>query len=457
MLNLIPKHTYDYQELWSLIRKRNSWLVNLRYYAFLFLLFFLVISKFIFGIAYSDGQFYTLVIISFCILIYNVIFNLISNSEIVKDSPHGINPLVISLIQIQLDLLVLGLIVYYTGGIESPFYIFFIFHMIIGSMILPGYVIYTIAGVIVVSFYLLSLGEYYGIIVHYGVKGLLNTPIYNNPDYVIIFATAFGIMMVVSVFLANTITSALYRREQDLKITLDKLNDAEKIKQKYIMGVVHEIKSPIAVVQSFLDLVLEKYAGPISENVEDKLIKARHRSDEAIQIINDVLYISRLKLLGEIEKTEVDITEVLNNIFSKRRIQAKAKNISLTIEDKRESNKKIQGDKNLLDIAFSNLIGNSIKYTREGGRIEIILSDSGENTEIEITDNGIGIPDADKEKIFSEFFRASNVKHKIHEGTGTGLSVVKQIINQHGGEISFVSPSRLADENGRGTTFNVKF
>jgi signal transduction histidine kinase len=456
MINLIPKHTYDYKELWLLIRKRNSWLVNLRYFAFLFLLFFLVISKFIFRLGYTNEQFYTLIILSFCVLTYNLLLNLISNSRFVKDSPSGINPIVISLIQIQLDLLMLGLIVYYTGGIESPFYIFFIFHMIIGSMILPGYVIYTIAGIIVVSFYFLSLCEYYGIIAHYGVSGLLNTPIYNNLDYVVIFSTAFGVTMVVSVFLANSITSALYRREQDLKTTLDKLNNAEKIKQKYIMGVVHEIKSPIAAVQSFLDLIIEKYAGPVSENVEDKLIKARHRSDEAIQIINDVLYISRLKLLGEIDKTDVDITEVLNNILSKRIIQAKAKNISLTFKDNREEKKNIQGDKNLLEIAFSNLIGNSVKYTGEGGRIEIVLSGGKEKTEVEVCDNGIGIPEEDKGRIFSEFFRASNVKHKIHEGTGTGLSVVKQIIEQHRGIITFESPSRLADDKGRGTSFNVE-
>ena len=150
--------------------------------------------------------------------------------------------------------------------------------------------------------------------------------------------------MVVSVFLANSITSALYSREQDLKITLDKLNNAEKIKQKYIMGVVHEIKSPIAAVQSYLDLILEKYAGPVSENVEDKLNKARHRSDEAIQIINDVLHISRLKLEGEIEKTEVNIFKILNNIVTKREIQAKSKNIYLTLIDKRKKKKNILGD-----------------------------------------------------------------------------------------------------------------
>ncbi|MCX6163917.1 MAG: HAMP domain-containing sensor histidine kinase [Ignavibacteriae bacterium] len=456
MPNLIPEHTYDFQELWILIRKRNKWLINLRYFAFLFLLFFLIISKFLFKLEYTDGQFIVLSVLTFSIFVYNLLIYYVSNSEIVKDAPRGINPIVISLIQIQLDLIILGLIVYYTGGIESPFYIFYIFHMIIGSMILPGYAIYTIAGIIVVSFYLLSFGEYWGLITHHGIDGLFNSPIYNNLDYVLIFATAFGVMMVVSVFLANSITSALYRREQDLKITLDKLNNAEKIKQKYIMGVVHEIKSPIAAVQSYLDIILEKYAGPVSENVEDKLNKARHRSDEAIQIINDIIHISRLKLEGEIEKSEVDIFEVLNTVIMKREIQAKSKNINLTLIDKRNKKKNILGDSNLLDLAFSNLIGNSIKYTNEGGKIEIVLFDRDEYLEIEIYDNGIGIPNEDKKKIFSEFYRASNVKHKIHEGTGTGLSVVKQIIEQHGGGISFESPSRLADEKGRGTSFNVK-
>jgi signal transduction histidine kinase len=456
MLNLIPEHTYDYHELWILIRKRNKWLVNLRYYAFLFLLSFLVVSKYLFKLEYTNNQFYILTILTFCVLIYNLILFSVSKSEIVKDEPRGINPITLSLIQIQLDLLILSLIVYFTGGIESPFYIFYIFHMIIGSMILPGYIVYMIAGVIVISFCLLSFCEYAGLIVHYGVGGLYNTPIYNNLEYVIIFATAFGVMMVVSVFLANTISSALYRREQDLRITLDKLNSAEKIKQKYIMGVVHEIKSPIAVVQSYLDLILGKYAGPVSESVEDKLNKARHRSDEAIQMINDVLHISRLKLLDEIKKDEVYISEVLNNILEKRQIQARNKNISLTLIDKRKKRKKVFGDKNLLDLAFSNLIGNSIKYTDNGGKIEIVLTDSDEYTEIEISDNGIGIPGKDKKKIFSEFYRASNVKHSIYEGTGTGLSVVKQIIEQHGGGISFESPSRLADDKESGTTFHVK-
>lgn len=456
MPSLIPEHTYDIQELWILIRKRNRWLINIRYYAFISLLLFTISSKYFIGLEYTSEQFIILTVLSICILAYNLLFYYVSNSAIVRNEPGVINPIVISLIQIQIDLIVLGLIVYYTGGIESPFYIFYIFHMIIGSMILPGYVIYTIAGVVVVLFFALSFGEYSGLIAHYGIPGLYDSPIYNNLEYVIIFATAFGIMMIVSVFLANTITTALYRREQDLKITLDKLNNAEKVKQKHIMGVVHEIKSPIAAVQSFLDLILGKYAGPVSEGVEDKLNKARNRSDEAIQIINDVLYISRLKLQEGIEKSEVDILEVIKTNIRKREVQAENKKIKLTLIDNREKANNILGDKSLLDLAFSNLIGNSVKYTGEGGRIEIVLSEGGEYTEIEVCDNGIGIPDEDKGKIFSEFYRASNVKHKIHEGTGTGLSVVKQIIEQHGGTISFESPSRMANEKERGTSFKVR-
>lgn len=456
MPSLIPEHTYDIHELWILIRKRNRWLINIRYFAFLSLLLFTISTKYFIGLQYSTEQFTILMVLSVCILAYNLLFYYVSNSAVVKDEPGGINPIVISLIQIQVDLIVLGLIVYYTGGIESPFYIFYIFHMIIGSMILPGYVIYTIAGVLVVLFSALSFGEYSGLIAHYGIPGLYDSPMYNNLEYVIIFAAAFGIMMIVSVFLANTITTALYRREQDLKITLDKLNNAEKVKQKHIMGVVHEIKSPIAAVQSYLDLILGKYAGPVPEGVEDKLNKARHRSDEAIQIINDVLYISRLKLQEGIEKSEVDILEVIKTNIRKREVQADSKKIKMALIDKRENAKSISGDKSLLDLAFSNLIGNSVKYTEEDGRIEIVLSDRGEYTEIEVCDNGIGIPDKDKGKIFSEFYRASNVKHKIQEGTGTGLSVVKQIIEQHGGTISFESPSRMMDGRGRGTSFKVR-
>ena len=456
MLNLIPANTYDYDQLWKLIRKRNDWFINLRYIAFFALLAFLLSAQFVLNLKLQSAQFILLLSVSLFILVYNLILFAVTKSSKLKNDVNGFNPLLLSLIQIQLDILALFLLTYYTGGIESPLYIFFIFHMIIGSMILPGYVIYTISGVIVFCFYGLSFLEFFSIIPHYAIEGLTKIGYYNDLNYLLIFATAFGIMIFVSVFLANTIASALYTSEQELKITLDKLNEAEKVKMKYTMGVVHEIKSPIVAVQSFLDLILGNYVGPISAQVEDKVKRARNRTEESINIINDVLNISKIKLIEKFTKDEIDIDELINSNISKRQAQAESKNIEINFHDSRPVKEKLIGDKDFMDLAISNLIGNALKYTNNGGKIEITLTNEERKTQIEFCDNGVGIPENDKSKIFNDFYRASNVKDKVQDGTGLGLSVVKQIIEQHGGTISFVSPSRLADEHGPGTSFLIQ-
>jgi signal transduction histidine kinase len=263
-------------------------------------------------------------------------------------------------------------------------------------------------------------------------------------------------MIFVSVFLANTIASALYTSEQELKITLDKLNEAEKVKMKYTMGVVHEIKSPIVAVQSFLDLILGNYVGPISAQVEDKVKRARNRTEESINIINDVLNISKIKLIEKFTKDEIDLDELINSNILKRQAQAESKNIEISFHDSRPVKEKFNGDKDFMDLAFSNLIGNALKYTNNGGKVEILMTYEDGKINIEFCDNGVGIPENDKSKIFNDFYRASNVKDKVQDGTGLGLSVVKQIIEQHGGTISFVSPSRLADKHGPGTSFLIQ-
>ncbi len=103
------------------------------------------------------------------------------------------------------------------------------------------------------------------------------------------------------------------------------------------------------------------------------------------------------------------------------------------------------------------MIGNAIKYSNAGSTIEVVIEDEREENEIsiEVCDNGIGIPETDKNKIFGEFYRASNVKEKNYYGTGLGLSVVKLIVEQHGGKITFERPSSLANEIGAGTCFKV--
>lgn len=457
MIGLIPSYTYDFEQLWALLINRNKWIIKLRYFVAICLAAFIVVTSRIIKLEISKEQFDSLLLISVLVLVYNIILNILIKTSLVKNDAERFNPMHVSLLQILADSVSLAAVVYYTGGIESPFYIFFIFHMIIGSLILSSFVIYSVAFITVVCFYIASLMEYFAVIPHHKFGIFLSFPIYNQLDYVLLFATTFGVTMVVSVFFANSIAHSHYISGQKLKAAYEKLKEAEAVKQKYTIGIVHEIKSPLSSVQSYHDLILEGYTGIINPLTKEKLIRARARTDEAIQIINDVLSISKLKLQSDIKKEEVDLIQLLHKIIAKKKVQADYLRIGLNFYDLSKKKDVVMGDAVLLELAFSNLIGNGIKYTNPGGTVEIVIEEGKSDREltVEICDNGIGIPEKDRAKVFREFFRASNVKHKSYEGTGLGLSVVKQVVEQHGGKISFLSPSRLADKTGPGTCFKV--
>jgi glucan phosphoethanolaminetransferase (alkaline phosphatase superfamily) len=138
------------------------------------------------------------------------------------------------------------LIVYFTGTIETPLFMLFVFHMIIGSLILPEVVIYSVAVIVVALFNILVFGEYYGIIPHQSIQGLLSFPLYNSIKFLIAYDVVFTFVIFISVFLANKIARQLYQIEQELIESIDKLNTAEIEKQKYIIGIVHEIKTPLS-------------------------------------------------------------------------------------------------------------------------------------------------------------------------------------------------------------------
>jgi signal transduction histidine kinase len=298
--------------------------------------------------------------------------------------------------------------------------------------------------------------EHAGILFHHHVNGLLNFHLYDNIYFVAAYLVTFTFMIFVSIYLSNGIAKQLYGREKDLVESIKKINSAEKEKQKYIMGIVHEIKTPIAAVTSYLDLILQKFLGPVDEKVEEKLLRAKTRSDEAIQMINDVLNVSKLNLYDQFDVEEIDVKELISSVIKRRKSYASSRLIELSFADKRQSFFSLLGDRYLLDIVLSNLIGNAIKYGVEGGVVEIVLDSEDEKIIVEVCDNGLGIPKEEISKIFNDFYRGSNVKKVFTEGSGLGLSVVKKIIERHNGTINVESPSRMAEKDQPGASFIVE-
>jgi signal transduction histidine kinase len=320
---------------------------------------------------------------------------------------------------------------------------------------LPRHVIYSSACLVILVFAGMVFAEYLGLILHHSIAGFLKDPFYNNISYISVILAVFAFVLIITVMLANEIANKLYKMEENLLDSLDKLRAVEIEKENYITGVVHEIKTPIAAVQSYLDLILGNYLGPISPKIEDKLKRTRSRSDEAIQMINNILKISRLKILDDLGKDELDIKRLICSAHEKLKSQIETKGINFSLVDKRITKGKILGDKFLLEIGISNIISNAIKYVDKCGKVVITISDTPNGVEIQICDNGVGIPSGESENIFQEFFRASNIKHKGYEGVGLGLTVVKQIITKHNGTITVQSPSPLATSNHPGTCFTI--
>ncbi len=450
-MKLIPGSAHSYEQYWKSIQLYNLWFIKLRWYAVAAILVYWMMLKFIFGFQISVLQSVTLLLVAVIICGYNLFFYSSSkkvNSKLIE------NPLRFSLLQILMDILCLSVIVYFSGGLESPIFLIFIFHMIIGSLILPSSIMYSIAAVLVINLSVYSILEYNSIIPHQSIKGFLPFTLYNKPDYLALVLALFALVIFITVLLTSKIVSELYGREKHLKKALDELNESEKIKQKYVMAIVHELKSPIVASLSQIDLVLGNFFGEINEQIQNRIQIAKDRSLDAIGMINNILHVSNYRVFKKIELKETllepIILEVIKNIFP----VAEQKNIRIQFTDNENKNISVNADNILMNLAFSNLINNAVKYTPPDGCINITILDQDNYRVVEIIDNGIGIPFQEINKIREDYFRASNVKGI--EGAGVGLSIVNQIIESHNGKLEIQSPSKIGNDGRPGSEFIVK-
>ncbi|MBU0558884.1 MAG: HAMP domain-containing histidine kinase [Bacteroidetes bacterium] len=454
MISLVPKWAHNYDEFWNTIRRRNLWFIKLRYTAVLVLIGFVFAGQYLMDFYFTDQQVNALLMIALSILIYNSLIHAIRLK--IGCNPDSFNCMHLSLIQMLLDLTALMLLVYYTGTIFSPLNVFFIFHMVIGSLILPNYLVYVICGLIISIYSSLIYYQYIGALESHYISGLYLSPIAHNLNYNIVFVLVFSFLMLMTVILANRIAGNLLKREGQLREMLDKLDEQERTKQKHIMGIVHEIKSPITAAESLVDLILQNYLGPISEPVETKLLRVRTRLDDSLYLINNILKISKLRLLNESFTNDVDINTIIRKLIDDNIESANKKRIKINFLQQNVENTIVEGEASLLELALSNVLGNSIKYTETGGRIDIKLAIDQKYLSVSVVDDGIGIPEKEVSSIYKQFFRASNTRRYEAEGSGLGLSLVKEIIQHHNGIINVKSPSGIGAKERPGTNMTIK-
>ena len=221
--------------------------------------------------------------------------------------------------------------------------------------------------------------------------------------------------------------------------------EKDRLKDEYVKMVSHDLKSPLASIQSLLEVILGRFAGPIDGKVKEILQRIQKKVEFLHHYTKDLLDLSRIRAEKNLNIKKFNIKEVIDTAAEIALPKIGEKEIQLNI-DIPERFPDIEADKELLTYVFLNLIANAFKYTQSGGKVWVRLSQADNVLMIEVRDTGIGIPAEDIPHIFEEFFRANNVA-KTTKGTGLGLSLVKHIIERHGGRIFVES------ELGKGTVF----
>ncbi len=255
--------------------------------------------------------------------------------------------------------------------------------------------------------------------------------------------------------LANLGTIALEKARlheslgQDLEqrsIELTKLEEEKTQFLRFLGIAAHDLKAPLAAIQSYIGVMLGGYSGELNEKQRNMLERSSYRITELLNLISDLLDIPRIES-GQIvqEMTEISLRQVVRNCLSDQRSLAKEKGLKLKVELP-ETLPKIRGSNPRLQQVITNLVNNAINYTSKG-TITVRVKEGNKDIEVEVMDTGIGIPPEDLPRMFEDFFRASNVEIK---GTGLGLAIARRIVEAHGGRIWVESP---CPESGNGCRF----
>lgn len=440
------------------LRDRISWLIRLRWVAILGALVTIWVAPRLLRVELYE---YPLRLIVAALAAYNLVFWAIGRW--VPRATTGPAVSHFANLQIALDLIALTALLHFAGGIENPFVCYYVFHIVIASILLSRAATYLQAALAIGLLIAMAVLEARGALPHYHLKGLLDETLYRRPAYVFGILFAVGTMLLFAAFMATSITSRLRRREaeimhlsdalrehaDDLSRAYEALRQLEGARTDYLHRVAHHIRSPLATLERMLAVVSEGRTGRLPERSQEMLDRARLRVRDVLDLARDLLVLSRTReALPLVDRTQVDFASSVREAEGEFRQQAASASVSLRVSIPEES-VEVVGDAEALGQLLENLVSNAIKYTPEGGEVRISVEDRTDQVQLCVSDTGIGIPQAERDEIFEEFYRATNARESGKDGTGLGLSIVKAIAQTHDGEVSFES------EEGKGTSFRV--
>ncbi|GAB4573968.1 MAG: hypothetical protein Kow0077_18200 [Anaerolineae bacterium] len=225
----------------------------------------------------------------------------------------------------------------------------------------------------------------------------------------------------------------------ELQSLYDQVRDLEQMKTNVLRLATHDLRSPINNILGYVHLLRRVLAQDTDPQVREFLDYIEQSTRRMQSITSDILSLERLEANGDLAYEEVDLYELVARAYRENEAAARQKGLHFTLFYGADGPVPVRAEPALLYEAVMNLINNAIKYTPDGGKVEMQLHTNGTYAHFQVKDTGYGVPDEQQEHLFEPFFRARIREADDIDGTGLGLHLVKNIIARHKGEMVFES------------------
>ncbi len=247
---------------------------------------------------------------------------------------------------------------------------------------------------------------------------------------------------------AQTIAeNALARQAGELSAQNERLRELDRLKDEFVALVSHELRTPLTSIIGYIELLRDERATGMDAHHFAGVIQ--RNAERLLRLVGDLLFLSQMQSgTLALEVRDTDLAGLAAEAVQEARPAAGRKRIELTLSSAAVPHLGV--DPTRIAQLLGNLISNAVKFTPEDGKVEVTLAVEGTEAVLSVSDTGIGIPAADRERIFERFFRTEAVTQRVIPGSGLGLTISKAIVDAHQGSITVRS-----DEN-HGSTFTVR-
>ena len=224
---------------------------------------------------------------------------------------------------------------------------------------------------------------------------------------------------------------------------------SEQARREFVANVSHELRTPLTNIKSYAETVIaagDELPPELHNNFMGVIVS---EADRMTRIVQDLLTLSKIDY-GKMEMnvSRFPFAKAVKSVYEAVALNAESHGHTLTFHCE-DNMPDVNGDRERIEQVIMNIVSNAIKYTPDGGKIDITAGTSGKNVFVRISDNGIGIPEKDLPRLFERFYRVDKARSRESGGTGLGLSIAKEILNQHKGDI------RIESVYGEGTDVTI--